>query len=57
MKMPISIDNNLLVGLDLRVKDVMAAGPLTVGVDSGIHLAAKEMERCGCACSLVESKG
>ncbi|MDG6933675.1 MAG: hypothetical protein JRN68_03150 [Nitrososphaerota archaeon] len=55
--MPISIDNNLLVGLDLRVKDVMAAGPLTVGVDSGIHLAAKEMERCGCACSLVESKG
>ena len=43
--------------LDLRVKQVMTQNPLTVDVESTVDAAANGMEKCGCGCCLVESRG
>jgi len=43
--------------VDLAVKEIMTPSPLTLDVNATITQAAKGMERCGCGCCLVESRG
>jgi CBS domain-containing protein len=42
---------------DLRVKDVMTPGPLTLESSAKIEEAARGIEKCDCGCCLVESRG
>lgn len=50
-------EEEVLKKLDLRVKEVMRASPLTVPADATVRQAAKAMEKQDSSCVFVKSKG
>jgi CBS domain-containing protein len=51
------IEREVLRKLDLRVKEIMSANPLTIPADITVVDAARAMEKQDSSCALIESNG